>query len=517
MIAPTLSRGAAEPRARVVRHLARPARARRRVGRSGGAAAALLPRLLGSRAQLRDARAAARRALPRAGDGRARSRRLGLGGRLRVAHAHPRRRRRDALARPRRCTWSATAWAAGTSTDAARAVPELVRQVVNIDGFGPPPLTPDGGRAPARALRRRTSTAAAPPRARPDWRPYAEPRRARRAPPRAEPAPVASSGCATSSFTARAASADGWRWKADPLLAHGFGPWRPDWIAPGYARVAQPMLAIVGSEHDTWGPLPEAIVGPRLAGVRAARARDRRRRRALRPHGAARRDGAADPRLPRRLMRIHHARTAIELHELAHGDGLPLLLLHALDGSSADWGELPALWPGRVYRARLLRPRRVGVAARRRLLARAAARRRRRGPRAHRPGRGGRRGPRCLRRAAPRRRPPAIGAGGAAASRAAASPAAGAQPDFDRPFLTALTPADHAPLPPGCDPLVCALDLDPAHPSTRRTFAAAARRLLLLEDGDARPPWWEAARASATARESCAERGNGRGAPGHAR
>ena len=31
----------------------------------------------------------------------------------------------------------------GHVTDAARAVPDLVRRVVNIDGFGPPPFTPD--------------------------------------------------------------------------------------------------------------------------------------------------------------------------------------------------------------------------------------------------------------------------------------------------------------------------------------------------------------------------------------
>ena len=67
---------------------------------------------------------------------------------------------------------------------------------------------------------------------------------------------------------------DGWRWKADPLAAHGFGPWRPDWIAPVYARLRAPLLAVSGSEDDIWGPLPEAIVGPRLAGVqRLERAR----------------------------------------------------------------------------------------------------------------------------------------------------------------------------------------------------------------------------------------------------
>ena len=108
-----------------------------------------------------------------------------------------------------------------------------------------------------------TRTAAA---ARPDWRPYPsldhliERRRAQN--PRLTREWLRY-------FVAHAAreSDDGWRWKADPLLAHGFGPWRPDWIAPGYARLRAPLLAITGSEDDTWGPLPDAILSPRLAGV----------------------------------------------------------------------------------------------------------------------------------------------------------------------------------------------------------------------------------------------------------
>ena len=154
----------------------------------------------------------------------------------------------------------------GHVTDTTRAVPELVRRVINIDGFGPPPLTPaedanllsrcvmflDGRRGAAR---------------RPDWRPYGEfdqlvERR------QAQNPRLAPDWLRYFVFHAARRRADGWRWKADPLLAHGFGPWRPDWIAPGYARVTHPMLAIVGSEADTWGPMPEAIVGPRLAGVR---------------------------------------------------------------------------------------------------------------------------------------------------------------------------------------------------------------------------------------------------------
>ena len=61
---------------------------------------------------------------------------------------------------------------------------------------------------------------------------------------------------------------DGWRWKVDPHAGGGFGPWRPDWIADQYGRLPVPLLAVVGSVADTWGPLPEAILSERLAGVR---------------------------------------------------------------------------------------------------------------------------------------------------------------------------------------------------------------------------------------------------------
>lgn len=153
----------------------------------------------------------------------------------------------------------------GQVVDGARALPELVRAVVNIDGFGPPPMTAD---EEARTVERFTGfleqrrTVAA----RPDWRPYAtlEQLIARR---QAQNPRLSSEWLRYFVFHAARQAADGWRWKADPLLGQGTGPWRPDWIAHGYARVQQPMLAVVGSEDDTWGPLPDAIVGPRLAGV----------------------------------------------------------------------------------------------------------------------------------------------------------------------------------------------------------------------------------------------------------
>ena len=147
----------------------------------------------------------------------------------------------------------------GHVIDAARAAPELVRQVVNMDGFGPPPRTPE---EESRLLERfagfldRRRDAAG----RGDWRPYAsldqlvERRRAQN--PR-----LSIEWLRYFVFHGARESADGWRWKADPLHAHDAGPWRPEWIAGGFARLRAPLLAVTGSEADTWGPLPEAICG----------------------------------------------------------------------------------------------------------------------------------------------------------------------------------------------------------------------------------------------------------------
>ena len=153
----------------------------------------------------------------------------------------------------------------GQATDAACAAPDLVGQLVNIDGFGPPAL-PDGDRPltvrcaefldARRGLVSRTA-----------WRPYkniddlVERRRAQN--PR-----LSREWLRYFSFHGARQEDDGWRWKSDPHMPYGFGPWRPEWIGPGYARLRVPMLAIIGSEDDTWGPLPERILGERLALVR---------------------------------------------------------------------------------------------------------------------------------------------------------------------------------------------------------------------------------------------------------
>jgi pimeloyl-ACP methyl ester carboxylesterase len=155
--------------------------------------------------------------------------------------------------------------AGGQVVDAARAVPEAVTKVVNIDGFGPPPFGEADEPTPERCAqyldgRQRLTE-------RPTWRSYptlddlVERRRSQN--PRLSRQWLRY----FLSYGARE-DEDGWRWKVDPLAQSGFGPWRPDWIAPAFAQLPLPLLAVVGSEQDTWGPLPPGLRAERLAGVR---------------------------------------------------------------------------------------------------------------------------------------------------------------------------------------------------------------------------------------------------------
>jgi pimeloyl-ACP methyl ester carboxylesterase len=151
----------------------------------------------------------------------------------------------------------------GQATDAARAVPELVHKLVNIDGFGPPSLPGDGRPLPHRFAAFLDQHRGL----RDDWRPYpsldALVERRRSQNPR-----LSREWLRYFAFHGARARPDGWRWKADPQMALDFGPWQPEWIAPSYTRLRVPMLALIGSEPDTWGPLPEPLLARRLAGVR---------------------------------------------------------------------------------------------------------------------------------------------------------------------------------------------------------------------------------------------------------
>jgi len=60
----------------------------------------------------------------------------------------------------------------------------------------------------------------------------------------------------------------GFVWKVDPYAARGFGPWRPEWIAPAWRRLRMPMLALWGDQPDAWG-LPDPWRSERLAHVPA--------------------------------------------------------------------------------------------------------------------------------------------------------------------------------------------------------------------------------------------------------
>lgn len=197
-------------------------------------------------------------------------------------------------------------------------------------------------------------------------------------------------------------------------------------------------------------------------------------------------------------MRITHGRVVLELHELAHRPGPALLLLHALYGSSEDWGEAPAAWPGSVYALDFSGHGRSGWIV------------------------GGGYYPEFLVADADAAlahigRAAVAGTGlGAyvalllAGTRSDLIPAAlllpgpglaggGAWPDFHREFPAPELFMRTAPAHAACDPLVGALDEYVRPVDYAEAFARAARRLLLAEDGTELPPWWEAARCSAAA------------------
>ena len=272
--------------------------------------------------------------------------------------------------------------------------------------------------------------------------------------------------------------ADGWRWKIDPTMRFGgFGPWRPEWSMMRLPDIGVPVLAMLGTEADPmgWGTPPEDV----LSAPAARRpARDRRGRRPLRPHRAARTRSPSSCWSTSRdatTVRLQHNRIALALHELRAGDG-PAAAAPARPGRALAGGGAGA--PGRVagpgVGARPHRSRRLRRGRRRRLLLRGADGRRRHRAGPPRPGDDLRARPRRLRRPAGRRR--------------AARAACGARSCFDGPGLAGGGPWPASPFiplpsvapPPGGTPdpwAILELTRDVRPPDYAASFArqAAAR------------------------------------------
>ena len=158
----------------------------------------------------------------------------------------------------------------GLMTDTAARCPELVRQLVNMDGFGPPPggfRFP--GEEPARTPPEELASFL-------DWRRRANAHRERRAYAtlddlaehrRRQNPRLSLEWLRYFQYHGARETDRGWTLKVDPHAGRGVGPWNPDWIGPGWRSLRAPMLAIIGSEQDTWGPLPEEVLAERLANV----------------------------------------------------------------------------------------------------------------------------------------------------------------------------------------------------------------------------------------------------------
>ena len=198
-------------------------------------------------------------------------------------------------------------------------------------------------------------------------------------------------------------------------------------------------------------------------------------------------------------MRVVHGRVALEVAVLSPPPSPtpvgvpPLLLLHGLFGSSADWAEGRAEWPAAIYALDFSghgRSRRVkGGAYTPELLAGDAD--------------------------AVLEEIGGVALAGAGIGAYVALLVAGARPDlvcaalllpglglegggpqplFEQPLPGLETRVAGEPEGGRHDPLVRQLSWDVRPPDYARAFADGASRLLFAGDGTPRPPWWEAAR-----------------------
>lgn len=196
------------------------------------------------------------------------------------------------------------------------------------------------------------------------------------------------------------------------------------------------------------------------------------------------------------MIALRHGRIALALHEQRAGAGVPLLALHALGGSSADWGDALGDWAGPVYALDFAGHGRsdplAGGAYSPELLAGDAD-----AALAHLAGElalvGRGLGAYVALLLAGSRR---AAVHGALLLPGAGLEGGGAVPDFEREIALAIAPAAAACA--GADPQLQRLASDVRPADYAAGMAAGARRLVFLEgDVGARPPWWRAARDAA--------------------
>jgi pimeloyl-ACP methyl ester carboxylesterase len=155
----------------------------------------------------------------------------------------------------------------GQVMDVANMFPALVRRVVSLDGFGPPVdgfladgRPPRDGEVPERFAEFLDYRRGAHDHG--GWRTY--PSVEELASRRTRQNPRLTTEW-LNYFTACGARAveGGFTWKTDSAVSRGFGPFKADWIAPGWATLSVPVLALYGAEPDTWS-IPHDVMHDRL-------------------------------------------------------------------------------------------------------------------------------------------------------------------------------------------------------------------------------------------------------------
>lgn len=194
------------------------------------------------------------------------------------------------------------------------------------------------------------------------------------------------------------------------------------------------------------------------------------------------------------ITQLRHARLRLALHHMQAGSGAPLLLLHELAGSAADWRVAELDWAGPVYALDLCGHGRSdslrgGAYVPERWVADADAALHALGDDAWLLGAGVSAYVALLLAGA---RPESVR--GAALLPGRGLQGGGAEPDFAHPILPpsaaherVVARREHA-----YDPAVFFSESVIRLTDRARACAEAAGALVLCEDGSARPPWWQA-------------------------